>query len=204
MHPWHDIAVDPGTIETLLPVVIEIPSGSKNKYELDKASGILKLDRVLYSSVRYPANYGFIPRSYCDDGDPLDVLVLGQEPVHPLTLMHVRPIGLMRMKDGGKVDDKILAEWRRKVARYGGETVFVRLHCSERSLRKRVGASSRQDLKKIVSEKQLKAFMRQFDLFAPMAKVASLEIDTDELKPAQAARLIAQHFRLPLKKAAKK
>ena len=77
MHPWHDIAVDPEKIETHLPVVIEIPAGSKNKYELDKASGILKLDRVLYSSVRYPANYGFIPRSFCDDGDPLDVLVLG-------------------------------------------------------------------------------------------------------------------------------
>ena len=101
MHPWHDIAVDPERIETHLPVVIEIPAGSKNKYELDKASGILKLDRVLYSSVRYPANYGFIPRSFCDDGDPLDVLVLGQEPVHPLTLMHVR--------DQGKADDKILA-----------------------------------------------------------------------------------------------
>jgi inorganic pyrophosphatase len=109
MHPWHDIAVDPERIETHLPVVIEIPAGSKNKYELDKASGILKLDRVLYSSVRYPANYGFIPRSFCDDGDPLDVLVLGQEPVHPLTLMHVRPIGLMHMRDQGKADDKILA-----------------------------------------------------------------------------------------------
>lgn len=109
MHPWHDIAVDPDTIETHLPVVIEIPAGSKNKYELDKPSGILKLDRVLYSSVRYPANYGFIPRSYCDDGDPLDVLVLGQEPVHPLTLVYVRPIGLMHMRDQGKADDKILA-----------------------------------------------------------------------------------------------
>ena len=70
-HPWHDIAVDPATIGDALPVVIEIPAGSKNKYELEKVSGILKLDRVLYSSVHYPANYGFIPRSYCDDGDPL-------------------------------------------------------------------------------------------------------------------------------------
>jgi len=83
MHPWHDIAVDPGTIETLLPVVIEIPSGSKNKYELDKASGILKLDRVLYSSVRYPANYGFIPRSYCDDGDPLTCWCSGRSRCTP-------------------------------------------------------------------------------------------------------------------------
>ena len=109
MHPWHDIPVDPAVIETRLPVVIEIPAGSKNKYELDKPTGILKLDRVLYSSVHYPANYGFIPRSYCDDGDPLDVLVLGQEPVVPLTMMFVRPIGVMHMRDQGKADDKILA-----------------------------------------------------------------------------------------------
>jgi inorganic pyrophosphatase len=109
MHPWHDIPVDPAGIEEHLPVVVEIPAGSKNKYELDKPTGILKLDRVLYSSVHYPANYGFIPRSYCDDGDPLDVLVLGQEPVHPLTMMFVRPIGVMHMRDQGKADDKILA-----------------------------------------------------------------------------------------------
>jgi inorganic pyrophosphatase len=109
MHPWHDIPVELSEIETHLPAVIEIPAGSKNKYELDKPSGILKLDRVLYSSVHYPVNYGFIPRSYCDDGDPLDVLVLGQEPVHPLTLMFVRPIGVMHMRDQGKADDKILA-----------------------------------------------------------------------------------------------
>ncbi len=109
MHPWHDIAVDPDLIESELPVVIEIPAGSKNKYELDKKSGILKLDRVLSSSVRYPANYGFIPRSFCDDGDPLDVLVLGQEPVVPMTLVYVRPVGVMHMRDGGKADEKILA-----------------------------------------------------------------------------------------------
>ncbi|MEO6397878.1 MAG: inorganic diphosphatase [Tepidiformaceae bacterium] len=108
-HPWHDIAVDPATIGDALPVVIEIPAGSKNKYELEKLSGILKLDRVLYSSVHYPANYGFIPRSYCDDGDPLDVLVLGQEAVHPLTIVYVRPIGVMHMRDQGKADDKVLA-----------------------------------------------------------------------------------------------
>ena len=108
-HPWHDIPVDPDTIGQALPVVIEIPAGSKNKYELDKHSGLLKLDRVLYSSVHYPANYGFIPRSYCDDGDPLDVLVLGQEPVHPLTIVYVRPIGVMHMRDQGKADDKVLA-----------------------------------------------------------------------------------------------
>lgn len=108
-HPWHDIEVDPATAGSALPVVIEIPAGSKNKYELDKKSGILKLDRVLHSAVRYPANYGFIPRSYCDDGDPLDVLVLGQEPVQALTIVFARPVGVMHMRDQGKADDKILA-----------------------------------------------------------------------------------------------
>jgi inorganic pyrophosphatase len=109
IHPWHDIPVDPLVIAECLPAIIEIPAGSKNKYELDKESGLLRLDRVLHSSVHYPANYGFIPRSYCDDGDPLDVLVLGQEPIDPLTLVDVRPVGLMRMLDGGKTDDKVLA-----------------------------------------------------------------------------------------------
>jgi inorganic pyrophosphatase len=108
-HPWHDIAVEPSQIGDGLPVVIEIPAGSKNKYELDKVSGMLYLDRVLSSSVRYPANYGFIPRSYCDDGDPLDVLVLMQEPVQSLTIVRVRPVGVMRMWDQGRVDDKVLA-----------------------------------------------------------------------------------------------
>jgi len=108
-HPWHDIAVDASQVEDALPVIIEIPAGSKNKYELDKELGILRLDRVLHSAVHYPANYGFIPRSYCDDGDPLDVLVLGQEPIDPLTLVVVRPIGVMHMRDGGKADDKVLA-----------------------------------------------------------------------------------------------
>lgn len=109
IHPWHGIPVDASTVSESLPVIIEIPAGSKNKYELDKELGILRLDRVLHSSVHYPANYGFIPQSYCDDGDPLDVLVLGQEPIDPLTLVAVRPIGVMHMRDAGKVDDKILA-----------------------------------------------------------------------------------------------
>jgi len=90
-------------------VVIEIPKGSKNKYELDKETGLLRLDRVLYSSVHYPADYGFIPRTYCDDGDPLDALVLGQEPVYPLTIVEARAIGVMRMRDEKGIDDKIVA-----------------------------------------------------------------------------------------------
>ena len=109
MHAWHDIYVDDHLIETAFPVVIEVPMGSKNKYELDKETGLLKLDRVLYSAVHYPANYGFIPRTYCEDGDPLDALVLGQEPVTPLTMMEARAIGVMRMRDEKGLDDKIIA-----------------------------------------------------------------------------------------------
>jgi hypothetical protein len=96
------------------------------------------------------------------------------------------------------IDDKILTNWRRLVAKHGGETCFVRLHCSERSLYKRVGGGSRTETKKIITPKQLKLWMKQWDLFAPVAKVASLEIDTDQVKPAQAAKLIMQHFRLPV------
>lgn len=83
--------------------------GSSNKYELDKETGLLKLDRVLYSAVHYPANYGFIPQTLADDGDPLDVLVLGAEPVYPLTLVKARAIGLMVMKDQDELDHKIIA-----------------------------------------------------------------------------------------------
>jgi inorganic pyrophosphatase len=109
MHPWHDSYVDDAIIQHAFPVVIEIPKGSKNKYELDKETGLLRLDRVLYSAVHYPADYGFIPRTFCDDGDPLDVLVLGQEPVYPLTIVEARAIGVMRMRDEKGIDDKIVA-----------------------------------------------------------------------------------------------
>ena len=94
MNPWHDVYVDDHLAGNEFPVVIEVPQGSKNKYELDKSSGLLRLDRVLYSAVHYPANYGFIPRTYCDDGDPLDVLVLGQEPVVPLAIVEARAIAV--------------------------------------------------------------------------------------------------------------
>lgn len=108
MHPWHDVSLGDHAPE-LVPVVIEVPKGSKNKYELDKPSGLLKVDRVLFSSVVYPANYGFIPQTYCEDHDPLDVLVLGQEAVIPLTIMLAKPIGVMKMRDQGEEDDKIIA-----------------------------------------------------------------------------------------------
>ena len=109
MHPWHDTYIDESVITTAFPVVIEIPKGSTNKYELDKDTGLLRLDRALHSAVYYPADYGFIPRTYCDDGDPLDVLVLGEEPVYPLTIVEARAIGVMRMRDEKGVDDKIVA-----------------------------------------------------------------------------------------------
>ena len=109
MHPWHDVYIDEEQLEKVFPVVIEVPMGSKNKYELDKESGLLRLDRVLYSAVHYPANYGFVPRSFCDDGDPLDALVIGQEAVVPLTIMSARAIGVMRMRDDMGIDDKIIA-----------------------------------------------------------------------------------------------
>lgn len=121
MHPWHDIYVDETLIEQAFPVVIEVPKGSKNKYEIDKETGILRLDRVLYSAVHYPANYGFIPRTFCEDGDPLDALVLGQDPVHPLTIVEARALGVMRMRDEKGMDDKIIAVSARDPA-YAGYT----------------------------------------------------------------------------------
>lgn len=106
-HPWHDVEIGDGAPATFR-AVIEIAKGSKVKYELDKATGLLKVDRILYSSVMYPANYGFIPRTLGEDGDPLDVLVLMQEPVVPLSLVRARAIGLMPMLDQGQNDEKII------------------------------------------------------------------------------------------------
>src|SRR5262249_33703115 len=107
-HPWHDVPLPDNPAERF-PVFIEIPMGSKVKYELDKATGLLRVDRILYSAVHYPANYGFVPRTYCDDCDPIDVLVLGQEEVAPQVLMRARAIGVMRMRDDKGQDDKIIA-----------------------------------------------------------------------------------------------
>jgi inorganic pyrophosphatase len=105
---WHSISSSRVT-PTDFVCVIEIAKGSKQKYELDKETGFLILDRILYTSTHYPANYGFIPRTYGDDGDPLDVLVLCSEPIQPLTLVRVYPIGMISMLDSGKGDEKIIA-----------------------------------------------------------------------------------------------
>jgi inorganic pyrophosphatase len=108
MHAWHDVTPGEG-LPSEFTAVVEIPMGSSVKYELDKDTGMLRVDRILYSAVYYPANYGFIPQTLAEDDDPLDVLVLCQEAVAPLTLMHARAIGLMTMIDSGKRDHKILA-----------------------------------------------------------------------------------------------
>lgn len=107
-HPWHDVPL-PDDLAAWFPAYIEIPAGSKVKYELDKATGLLKVDRILYSAVHYPANYGFVPRTYCPDGDPLDVLVLCQESVVAGVLLRARTIGVMRMRDEKGGDDKLIA-----------------------------------------------------------------------------------------------
>ena len=105
---FHDI--DPEMIKTnSFTVVIEIPKGSKTKYELDKETGMLRLDRILSTSMHYPASYGFVPRTYAEDGDPLDALVLCTETIAPLTLVQCRPIGAILMVDGGDNDEKIIA-----------------------------------------------------------------------------------------------
>ncbi|XP_031130512.1 soluble inorganic pyrophosphatase PPA1-like [Ipomoea triloba] len=107
-HPWHDLEIG-AEAPNIVNCVIEITKGSKVKYELDKKTGLIKVDRILYSSVVYPHNYGFIPRTLCEDNDPMDVLVLMQEPVIPGAFLRARPIGLMPMIDQGEMDDKIIA-----------------------------------------------------------------------------------------------
>jgi inorganic pyrophosphatase len=107
-HPWHEVKPGDQT-PNFVNAVIEIPKGSKAKYEIDKESGLIKLDRVLFSSVMYPANYGFIPQTYCDDKDPLDILVICSVDVYPMSMIEAKVIGVMHMIDGGEQDDKIIA-----------------------------------------------------------------------------------------------
>jgi len=108
LHPWH--GVEPGDqAPRVVNAVIEIPQGSRAKYEIDKPSGLLKLDRVIYSSFYYPMNYGFIPQTYGDDKDPLDILVITSLSVQPLTIVEAKVIGVMQMVDSGDADDKLIA-----------------------------------------------------------------------------------------------
>ena len=108
MNPWHEVNVGENAPE-IVTGIIEIPKNTRAKYELDKESGMLKLDRVLYSAMYYPANYGFIPQTYCDDNDPLDIVILSQIDIQPMCLVNSKVIGVMRMLDGGEMDDKIIA-----------------------------------------------------------------------------------------------
>lgn len=105
---WHDISPKRISKDKFM-AVIEIPKGCKNKYEMDKDTGLLRLDRVLYTSTHYPANYGFIPRTFAEDQDPLDVLVLCQEKIVPMTLVECYPIGALKMIDNDEIDEKIIA-----------------------------------------------------------------------------------------------
>lgn len=107
-HPWHDVELPADLEPGEFPVVIEVPAGDKNKYEVDKETGLLRVDRVLFSSVHYPHNYGFVPRTLAEDGDALDVLVLGQEAVAPLSILQARAIGGFRMRDEAGPDEKIV------------------------------------------------------------------------------------------------
>lgn len=107
-NPWHDVPIGEQAPH-VINAIIEIPKDSKQKYELDKETGMLKLDRFLYSAVHYPGDYGFIPRTLWDDNDPLDLVVLTHRPVYPMTLVSVRVIGVLRMIDGYERDDKIIA-----------------------------------------------------------------------------------------------
>ena len=108
LHPWHGVDYGDNAPRTV-NAIIEIPQGSRAKYEIDKPSGLLKLDRVIYSSFYYPQNYGFIPRTYGEDKDPLDILVLSSISVQPLCIIEAKVIGVMQMIDGGEADDKIIA-----------------------------------------------------------------------------------------------
>ena len=108
MHLWHDVSPGPDAPE-IINVVVEIPKGSRNKYELNKELGMIQLDRVLYSSLHYPGDYGLIPQTWYDDGDPLDILVMTNSPTFPGCVLQARPIGLFRMTDRDLPDDKVLA-----------------------------------------------------------------------------------------------
>jgi len=107
-NPWHTVSYGENAPD-IVNGIIEIPKNTRAKYELDKNSGLLKLDRVLYASMYYPANYGFIPKTYCDDNDPLDILILSQIDIVPMCIVSAKVIGVMRMLDGGELDDKIIA-----------------------------------------------------------------------------------------------
>jgi inorganic pyrophosphatase len=107
-NPWHSVSIGDKQPD-IVDGIIEIPKSTKAKYELDKESGLLRMDRVLFSSMHYPANYGFIPQTYCDDKDPLDILVLSQIDIVPMCIVSAKVIGVMRMIDGGELDDKIIA-----------------------------------------------------------------------------------------------
>ena len=168
MNPWHDVPLGDDPIRAF-QCIIEIPRGSKCKYEIDKHTGLLRLDRVLYSSVHYPANYGFLPRTYCDDGDPLDVLVVCQEEIQPMCIVTARPIGVVGMRDDQGQDDKIIAVPL-------GDPEFTHV----------------QDVRDLGPHRQLE--IRQFML--DYKRLENKEVDVDAMDGAAAAqRIIKESIR---------
>ena len=164
MNIWHDIDEERIKKDDFL-AVIEIPKGCKNKYELDKKTGALRLDRVLYTATHYPANYGFIPRTYAGDHDPLDVLVLCQEEIYPLTLVECYPIGVLRMTDSGEDDEKIIAIPKYEIpAQTSAEImhffeVYKQLEGKVTSVDKMMG---REEAEKIIQE-ALENYKKEFE-----------------------------------------
>ncbi len=167
-NPWHDIKMNPEA--DVFTAMIEVPRGSKVKYELDKDTGLIAVDRILHSSCVYPANYGFIPRTYCDDGDPIDVLVLGDHAFVPGSLCQVRIIGVMKMIDGGEGDDKLIA-----------------VHADDPSWR------DYTDIAEIPAHRF--AEIRQFFLDYKTLERKSVEV-TDMLGAAAAKKVLAESFAL--------
>lgn len=177
MHPWHDVEIG-NKSPHIVNAIIEIPKGSKAKYELDKKSGLIMMDRILFSSVHYPANYGFIPQTYCDDKDPLDILVLGQETAVPLCIMRAKPIGVMKMIDQGEADDKIIAV-------HADDPEFAHIHSLEELPPHRIKEIRRffEDYK-ILENKTVKVenFFDQAEAFKVIKAAQDLYQKTKELK----------------------
>ncbi len=167
VHPWHDVtpSAEKGDLPSCFKAVVEIPKGSSNKYELDKPTGLLKLDRVLSSAVYYPANYGFIPQTLAEDDDPLDVLVYSTEEIPPMCLCDARAVGMMTMIDHGQPDHKIIA-----------------VLCSDPIYSEFEKAS---DFPKHIF-KMLKRFFTDYKL------LEKKDVEVDEILPAEAAEAIVE------------
>ena len=167
-NPWHKVEIG-DSAPICVNGIIEIPKNTRAKYELDKESGMLKLDRVLYSSMYYPANYGFIPKTYCDDQDPLDILILSQITIVPMCIVSAKVIGVMRMLDNGELDDKIIA-----VAEHD------------------MSVNQINDISELPAHslKEIKNFFEDYK------KLENKTVEVDEFQDAEAARKVVQQSQI--------